>query len=208
MKKLGVVTVTMMLAIALLAGCSSEPSKPAEKPLPKPPDFITGRSAFQKLYGAAHGWAPDAQPFRIESHLTADSKGQGGKSAVWRASFASPTQQHAKPYEWSGEDAHDAPARGVSPGVEDSYTPSNSSTQVFDVGFIKVDSDQAFEMAQKHGGDKLLEKNPDTPVLYLLDWSRPTSQLIWHVFYGPSRDDAKLKVDVNGTTGEFIGVEK
>jgi hypothetical protein len=71
-----------------------------------------------------------------------------------------------------------------------------------------VDSDQAFEVAQKHGGDKLLEKNPDTPVLYLLDWSRPTSELIWHVFYGSSGDDAKLKVDVNGTSGEFIRVEK
>jgi hypothetical protein len=206
MKKLGVVTT--MLAIALLAGCSSEPSKPAEKPQPKPPEFITGRSAFQKLYGAAHGWAPDAKPFRIESRLTADDKGQGGKSAVWRASFASALQHSAKPYEWSGTNAADAPARGVSPGVEDSYTPSNSSTQTFEVAFIKVDSDQAFEVAQKHGGDKLLEKNPDTPVLYLLDWSRPTSELIWHVFYGSSGDDAKLKVDVNGTSGEFIRVEK
>jgi hypothetical protein len=28
------------------------------------------------------------------------------------------------------------------------------------------------------------------------------------VIYGTSRDDAKLIVDVNGTTGEFIRVEK
>ena len=32
----------------------------------------------------------DAQPFRLESQVTADSKGKDGKSAVWRASFASP----------------------------------------------------------------------------------------------------------------------
>jgi len=206
MRKLG--AVTTMLAIAFLAGCSSPPSQPAEKPQPKPEEFITGRMAFQRLYGAARGWAPDAQPFRLESQLTADGKGQGGKSAVWRGSFASAAQQHAKPYDWSGEDTSDAPARGVTPGVEDSYSANNSSTQVFQIAFIKVDSDQAFEVAQKHGGDKLLEKNPDTPVLYLLDWSRPTGQLIWHVFYGRSRDDASLKVDVDGTTGEFIRVEK
>ena len=60
----------------------------------------------------------------------------------------------------------------------------------------------------KHGGDKLLEKAPDTPILYVLDWSRATNMLIWHVIYGNSRDDAKLVVDVNGTTGEFIRVEK
>ena len=156
MRKLG--AVTTMLAIAFLAGCSSPPSQPAEKPQPKPAEFITGRMAFQRLYGAARGWAPDAQPFRLESQLTADGKGQGGKSAVWRGSFASAAQQHAKPYDWSGEDTSDAPARGVTPGVEDSYSANNSSTQVFQIAFIKVDSDQAFEVAQKHGGDKLLEE--------------------------------------------------
>jgi len=200
--------VTMLLAMALWAGCSSGPATPAEKPQPKAAEFITGRAAFQKLYGAAHGWAPDAEPFRIESLPTADCKGQGGKAAVWRASFASALQHNAKPYDWSGTDAPGAPSRGVSPGVEDSYTASNSSTRLFQVGFLKVDSDHAFEQAQKHGGDKLLQKNPDTPVLYLLDWSSPTNALVWHVFYGPSREDAKLKVDLNATTGEFMGVEK
>jgi len=109
---------------------------------------------------------------------------------------------------WSGTDTADAPSRGVSPGTEDTYSPNNSSTQVFDIGFLKVDSDKALETAQKHGGDKVLEKNPDTPVIYVLDWSGTTNELIWHVIYGASRDDAKLRVAVNGTTGDFIRVEK
>ncbi len=199
-----------MLALALMAGCSSEPSKPAasEKPQPKAPEIVTGRTAFQKLYLAAHGWARDAQPYRLESLLTADSKGKDGKSAVWRASFASAAQRGAKSFVWSGEDAPDAPSRGISPGTEDSYNPTNSSTQVFDIAFLKVDSEQALEVARKHGGDKILEKNPDTPILYVVDWSRPTSELIWHVIYGNSRDDAKLKVAVNASTGDFIRVEK
>ena len=199
-----------MLVLALMAGCSSEPSKPAasEKPQPKAPEIVTGRTAFQKLYLAAHGWARDAQPYRLESLLIADSKGKDGKSAVWRASFASAAQRGAKSFVWSGEDAPDAPSRGISPGTEDSYNPTNSSTQVFDIAFLKVDSEQALEVARKHGGDKILEKNPDTPILYVVDWSRPTSELIWHVIYGNSRDDAKLKVAVNASTGDFIRVEK
>jgi hypothetical protein len=201
-----------MLALALvtMAACSSEPSKPAqtEKPQPKAAELQSGRYAFQKLYIAARGWARDAQPFRLESQLTADSKGKDGKSAVWRASFASPAGRGAKPYMWSGTDAQDAPARGVSPGTEDTYSPTNSSTQVFDIGFLKVDSDKALEVAQKHGGDKVLEKDPDTPILYMLDWNHTTNELTWHVIYGSSRDDAKLRVAVNGTTGEFIRVEK
>jgi len=208
MKKL--LMAMLALAVVMMTGCSSQPAKPAQtdKPQPKPTELQTGRYAFQKLYIAARGWARDAQPFRIESQVTADCKGKDGKSAVWRASFASAAGHGAKPFVWSGTDAPDAPSRGISPGTEDSYSPSNSSTQVFDSAFLKVDSDKALEVAQKHGGDKVLEKDPDTPMLYVVDWSRATNELIWHVIYGNSRDDSKLRVAVNGTTGEFIRVEK
>jgi hypothetical protein len=198
------------LALVMMAGCSSEPAKTAqsEKPQPKPPEFVTGRTAFQKLYVAAHGWARDAQPYRLESMLTADSMGKDGKSALWRASFASAVQRGVKPYIWSGEDAPDVPARGISPGSEDSYSPTNSSTQVFDIAFLKVDSDKALEVAQEHGGDKLLAKNPDMPVVYVLDWSRATNELVWHVLYGEDREHPKLRIAVNASTGGFIREEK
>ena len=138
-----------MLALVMMAGCSSETSKPAqvEKPQPKPAEFVTGRAAFQKLFIAARGWARDAQPYRLESMITDDSKGKEGKSAVWRASFGSPLQRGVKAYTWSGEVSSD---RGINPGTEDTYSPSNTSTQIFDVAFLKVDSDQALETAQKH----------------------------------------------------------
>lgn len=199
-----------LLALGLMSGCTSEAPKPAQtqKPQPKPPEFVTGRVAFQKLYIAARGWARDAQAYRLDSILTVDSKGKDGKSAVWHAAFASPAQRSAKPYTWSGEDAPDVPSRGVNPGIEDNYSPTNSSTQVFDIAFLKVDSDKALETAQKHGGDKILAKDPDTPILYMLEWSRPSSELIWYVYYGTGRDDAKLKVAVNAATGDFIRVEK
>ena len=199
-----------MLALVLLVGCSSEPTQtaPAQKPQPKPPEFVTGRVAFQQLLIAAHGWARDVQPYRVESVLTSDSKGKDGKSGVWRAFFASALQRGVKPYVWSGEDAPDSPSRGISPGSEDNYSPTNASTQIFDVVFLKTDSDKALEVAQKHGGDKLLAKTPDIPILYMLDWSRPTNELIWHVIYGTNPYEAKLKVAVNANTGEFIRVEK
>jgi hypothetical protein len=205
MKKL----VLVMAGLVLLAGCSSESVNPqAEKPQPKPPEYVTARTAFQKLYIAARGWARDAQPYRLQSQITSDANGKDGKSAVWRASFASPAQRGTKPYVWSGSNAADAPPRGVEPGTEDNYSPTNSSTQVFDIAFLKVDSDKAFDVAQKHGGDKILAKAPDTPVLYMLDWSAPTSELIWHVAYGQNIDTAKLRVDVNASNGEFMRVEK
>jgi hypothetical protein len=196
MKKL----VVAIFTLTLMTACSSGPSKPAETEKPKPPEPITGRVAFQKCYVAARGWARDAQPFRLESQLIGDSKGQEGKSLAWRGGFASPTQHSSRPYTWaSGE---------VSFGVEDTYSPTNTSTTVFDIAFLKVDSNQALETAQKHGGDKVLEKAPDTPILYILDWNHQTNELTWHVIYGTDPVSAKLRVDVNASSGDFIRVEK
>lgn len=196
--------------LALLSACSSESGKPAkpQKPEAKSPELITGRSAFQKVYIAARGWKPDAKPYRLDSMATSDGNGHDGKWAVWRGSFASPSQRAVKSYTWSGSVADGAPSGGVNPGIEDSYNPSNSNTQVFDIAFLKIDSDQALETAQKHGGDKILEKSPDTPVIYICDWNHNTNELVWHVIYGANREGAKLTVAVNASTGEFIRVEK
>ncbi len=202
--------VLLVLFLSLLTACSSEPSKPAEtaKPEIKGPELITARSAFQKLYVAARGWNQDAKPYRLEAIVSSDGNGHDGKWAMWRGSFASANMRSEKSYTWSGSAAQGAPERGVNPGIEDSYSPSNSSTQVFDMAFLKIDSDQAFAAAQKHGGDKILEKAPDTPVIYACDWNKNTNELTWHVIYGASRDTAKLTVAVNASTGEFIRVEK
>ena len=32
--------------------------------------------------------------------------------------------------------------------------------------------------------------------------------LVWHVVYGPDRDNVKLRVAVNASTGDFVRVEK
>jgi len=202
-----------LIAFALvlaLSACDSDSNKPAEnaKPEQKGPEMITARSAFQKVYVAARGWNQDAKPYRLASSVTSDGNGHDGKWAVWRGSFASPSARSVKPYTWSGSIADGAPSRGINPGTEDSYNPTNSSTQVFDMAFLKIDSDQAFATAQKHGGDKVLEKDANIPVTYICDWNHNSSELVWHVIYGSSREDAKLTVAVNASTGEFIRVEK
>jgi len=196
--------------LGLLSACSSESSKPAEtaKPEVKPAELITARSAFQKVYVAARGWNQDAKPYRLESIVTTDGNGHDGKWAVWRGSFASAAMRSEKSYTWSGSAADGAPERGVNPGIEDSYSPGNASTQVFDMAFLKVDSDQALATAQKHGGDEILQKEPDTPVFDVCDWNHNKNELIWHVIFGASRETAKLTVAVDASTGDFVRVEK
>ncbi len=209
-------TVLLCVSLVLLTACSS--SKPAESPSAsssaakkaeaKQPQYETGRTAFQKMYLAARLWAPDIKPFRLQSQYTPDAPTSEGKAGLWRASFASPAKRAMKMFIWSGLVGPDAPEQGVSFTAEDSWSPTNTATQMFDIAFVKIDSDQAFEVAQKHGGDKLLKKNAKQPIIFMLDWDARKNTLFWHVIYGTSMDDAQLRIAVNATSGEFDRVEK
>ena len=203
------------LALGLLAGCSSEPTKPAPaggaKPAPTKHtnEYQTGRIAFQKLLVTARAWAADAEPFRLESQYLPGAPSAEGKAGIWRAFFASAQRRAAKSYLWSGvASEEEARERGISPGLEDIFNPSNPSTHPFDLAFLKVDSDQAFQVAQEHGGEALLKKAPDQPVLFILEWDTRKNQLVWHVAYGEKPTDAKLTVDVDASTGAFLRVAK
>jgi hypothetical protein len=188
----------ILLCLATIPACTSQPSTPAA-PKTQPTELLTGRVAFQQMYIAAHGWGPDARPYQLKSGAIGDNRGHNGKAALWNASFASASMHASKTYNWSGIDSPDAPARGINPGTQDSFTPNNT----FDLRFLKTDSDSAFDVAQQHGGEKLLQEKPATPVIYLLDWNAAENNLVWHVIYGNSRSDAALVVDVDASTGKF-----
>lgn len=209
------------LGLALTA-CSSSPSGGAklstasEQETPRPTETQTGRAAFQRLYTTSRGWAPDTEPIRLESQNWKRSEGKpedsplghDGKSGMWRGLFGSPSRRMMKTYMWSGLGGPDAPNPGINPGAEDSFSPDNTSTEPFQVVYLKYDSPQAFDVAQKHGGAALLKKEPDLPVNYTLAWDRRRGGLEWHVIYGKSTNDPKLDVIVNAASGEFVAVEK
>jgi hypothetical protein len=204
-------TTAACLALLLLTACSSPDktaSQPAGKPVAQQPEYETGRAAFQKLYVSARQWAADVQPFRLQSQWSPDAPTSAGKAGLWRASFASPSKRSMKMFVWSGLVGLDAPDRGVSFSAEDTWSPTNTSTQVFDIGFLKTDSDQAYQVAQKHGGEKLTSQNAKQAVFFVLDWNASKNELEWHVIYGSSQDEAQLRVAVNATSGEFLRIEK
>jgi hypothetical protein len=211
------------IAFAFVA-CSSKPSGggepsspvPAAKPAEiKPADTETGRVALQRLYTTSRGWAGDTQPVSIESqnykHAGGNPNpplGHDGKAAVWRGLFASDSRRMMKTYMWSGLTGPDAPTPGITPGNEDPFSPGNSSTQPFQLVYLKTDSDQALEIAQKHGGAALVKKDPNLPVNFTLGWEPRRSMLVWHVIYGQSVNEPQLDVVVDASSKEFVRVEK
>jgi hypothetical protein len=208
-------TALLCIALSALVSCSSEkkaatesPAPVAAKPAVKEAQYDTGRTAFQRMYVAARAWAPDVRPFRLQSQFTADAPTAEGKAGLWRASFASPSRRMMKLFVWSGLVGPDAPEQGISFSAEDSWSASNSSTQPFDMAFLKVDSDKAYEVARKNGGEKLTRKEAKQPVIFLLSWDATKNQLVWHVLYGENPTEAKLRIAVDATSGAFLQVEK
>jgi hypothetical protein len=202
-----------VLLLAALFGCtSSAPNQSASQPAEaKPafhPTFLTGREALQQMYVAAHGWAPDAKPYNLQSIATKEDNGQDGKAGIWGAGFASATRRSVKAYSWSGIKADDAPEPGISNRPEDTYNPANPSTAAFDLAFLKIDSGDALKTAEKHGGEKLLKASPTISVFYSINWNARDNKLTWRVAFGESQNQPKLVVDVDASTAEFMKVEK
>jgi hypothetical protein len=184
-------------AAFLIGGCDDN----AQKPAPKTNQFETGRVGLQKMIPAAHLWAPDAAPVSLTSVVTSETNGRDGKSAVWKATFASSERRKSEPFLWSGLATAE---HKVDHGIEDSYNPGNRSMQTWDLNYLKVDTDKALDVAQQHGGKALLENDPQQAVIYLLDFDATSHQLRWHVIFGDVESRAKLTVLVDASTGQFV----
>ena len=208
-----------LLFLAALAACSSSTPKTSTEAAPaaaKPtaqPTFLTGREALQKMYIAARTWAPDAKPYSLQSIATKEDNGQDGKAGIWGAGFASPSKSKIKVFTWSGLSGPDAPEPGVSSRPEDTYSPANTSTAVFDMGFLKIDSggpekDTAIGVANQHGGEKQIKADKNVNVFYNLTWNGRENKLFWRVAFGPQPNQPKLAIDVDASSGTFIKTEK
>ncbi len=194
----------VLLGLAL-AGCEeSTPNKSqTSTPEKKVTETQTGRFALQRMLPVARLWAADAKPIQLQSSTSSDSSGHDGKASYWRAVFGSASRGKSEPFSWSGYPE----SRGVDHGTEDAFNPNNRSTQAWDLAFLKVDTDKAFEVAQEHGGKQLLDKDPKLPVIYFLGWNATSNELTWFVIYGGSTSNAKLTVLVDASTGRYVRKE-
>jgi len=208
-----------LISVAILTGgCNSAENKAengtAEKPASgvptqsKEPVLYTGQGAFNRMMGLALKWSPDAQPARLESVLTTETTGQNGKSTVWRGFFASPRRRSVKTIVCSGSRRPDAPPFGVSAeGNEGAYN-SDAANLAFLPLLVKTDTDKAFQITLQHGGEAILKKNAQQPVMYLLLKDRKQNVPVWYVIYGTSETDRKGIGVINATTGAFVSAGK
>jgi hypothetical protein len=205
----GLATASIFLGVMMAVACgpsttTSTTSQPAAAPAPKKEAVLyTGKSCLSQMAGMAGRWQQDALPFHMESGLNAESNGHDGKSTVWHGLFASASRRTYKAFACSGSLLTEEPPKGVTSAAETPYAP-NVPLVMFQPFLLHTDSDEAFKMAQEKGGAKLMEKDPQQPVIYLLDWDSKNKQLLWVVVYGTSSKDSKGAGVIDAGTGKFL----
>lgn len=191
-----------LILFLFLTACSDAPKTAEQKEPAKALEALTGRQAFQQMYPQARGWAPDAQPLQISSLNLAEVKAGKGKAGVWQVIFVSPARAKAKTYTWSAVEAEGNLHQGVYGGTEETYTPRGDSTP-FEIAAIKVDSDEAYATAAKESA-AYIQKNPDKPVIFLMELGRRFPDVTWRVIWGASVGTSDYSVFVDGSTGKFL----
>jgi hypothetical protein len=180
----------------------TETTAPVAKQPEKPDEPVTGRTAFQRIFGTARAWAPDIQILQMQNVNLKEVKSGEGKAGAWLVTFVSPSRREARTYSWSaieGEGFH----KGVFAQPADTYAGPRGQTSPFLLQALKTDTDAALETATKKSAD-YIKKNPEKPIIFLLESSKRHANPTWRVVWGESVGTSNYSVFVDATTGAYI----
>ncbi|HTS49943.1 MAG TPA: hypothetical protein VMH05_18470 [Bryobacteraceae bacterium] len=194
--------VPALLALALLGACSESKQTEKTQQPEKPPEPLTGRQAFQRIYPQARGWAPDAQPLQLRSLQLAQIQAEPGKAGAWEVTFVSASKGSSRTYTYSSIEAEGNLHEGVFAGPVESYAGRGPGVP-FLIAAIRVDSDKAYEIAAEKSQD-YIKKHPGMPISFLLEQTKRFPELTWRVIWGASPSTSDYSVFVDASMGTFI----
>jgi hypothetical protein len=200
-------TVAFVCGLIALCGCGSTPNQAGKKKVEEvkaPPEPITGKNAFYKVFVAARSWAPDAQVVRVSSIPMNEVKADpdSGKSGAWQVTLVSPSKLRQRTYTWSAVESEGNLHEGVFAGQEDAFNP-NSRQKYFLIAALKTDTDAAYKVAAEKS-QAYMKANPAMRVNYLLELGDKHPNPAWRVFWGDSVGTSGHSVFVDATLGNYL----
>lgn len=189
-----------LAAALLLTACSDAP---VAKTPEKPPELLTGRQAFYRMYPQAHTWAIDAQPIRVRSLDLTELMGDHGKAAAWETTFVSQTKSRSRIYTYSALEAEGL-HQGVFASQEESWRPGGAD-KPFVIQAFKTDTPEALQTAISHSDTyfKTVGKKPHPR--FVLEYTSRLPDPVWRVYWGDSVSAAEWSVFVDVATGQYSG---
>ena len=180
----------------LLAGCSDDTPKTAEKP----PEPVTGLHALYQMYTYARTWAQDLKVIRLTSMAIDQVPKVPGKAGAWQVQLASETLGNARTYTFSVYDVSETLRKGI---FADTAGSLPSDARSFVISEAKTDSDGAWEISMSHGKE-YSEKNPTMPVSFILETDRQTGGPVWRVIWGTSVATSSFSILVDANAGMYL----
>ena len=198
----------LALGFLMLAGCSSTPAPKAEEgkkkaEAAKPAEPILAKKAFYNTYTVARMWAPDVQPFKVESMNLPEVKAEGGKFGAWRITYVSAAKKRMKVLTYSVVESEGNAHEGVySPG-ETGWSGPTGQEIPFVIQAFKIDSDAALKTATEKSD--AIKKNPKLGVAGMhLEFIKRFPNPVWRIYFGDSVGGAAGQAFVDTTSGEFL----
>jgi hypothetical protein len=186
------------------AACSEAPPAAGKKAEPaKPPEPVSGQSAFYRMYSVARTWAPDVQGLQLRSLPLQEVKSEAGKAGAWEATFVTLSRSRSRVYTYSVVEAGGNLHKDVFAGQEEPYIGPRGLNQPFPAGAVKIDSTKAYEIALQHGAD-YAKKNPNMPISILLEWTNRHRFPAWRVIWGESVATSGFSVYVDSSEGTYL----
>ena len=181
----------------LLTSCSEAP---APKEPEKPPAPVTGRYALQQMFIAARTWAQDLQIAKMTSMHFAQVPEIPGKAGGWQVTFVSPSLQQSRTYTWAGAEI----SMSIHKGINEERPNAWSSGPSFPIAAVKIDSDEAYQVAVKQVA-KYAEAHPGMVISYELEMNQRMPDAVWRIIWGENVATSSDSVLVDASTGQYMG---
>jgi hypothetical protein len=198
----------IVVAVLVLTGCSESPTASATKTEAEtkkaagPAEPVSAKTAFWEMYKLAHSWTPDTLLLSLASKSVPGIKNDGGKAAMWTATFASAGRHEVRTLTYSIVEQPPDIHKGVDVGRPLPWAGPTKQAMPFQTGDFVVDSDVAYQTALGMAGT-WVKKNPGKEVSLTLGHASRFPAPVWYVLWGDTKSG--YFVLVNATTGNVIG---
>lgn len=188
--------------VLVLAGCS-QPVPTVKKEAEKPPEPVTGQSAFWKMYAAARSnWDPHCEVLKMGSISLPQVPAVRGKAGAWGATFVSASKGKSLSFTFSVVEGEGNLHKDVFAGSEESWSGSRGQNLTFPALAVKIDTDAALETALKKAVD-YEKKRPGKPISVQLEKVKKFQDPVWRIIWGESVGTSDFSVYVDASTGEY-----
>jgi hypothetical protein len=200
----------LVIVLAALPGCGSKTASSSDTS--GKPEAVTGFEAMQYTKPVASKWQGDNWVIMMRS---GDSEGmtREGKAKIWEVYYFSPTPEQDSQEMIIYNRGNIWP---MAPGVAKGGDQGQTAYKKDKPPDLRVDSGEAYTVAQRNGGGDFIDQHADAKVEAVLrckadyaavsqDMPAPKYQWIWAINYRtPTLQGPMLEVDIDGMNGDFI----